>query len=69
GLTCLALAGRPPANWVTVAGQVGKLLAAHGVDEPEILADGAVLRLLLRPEDASRLLQPLHDAYLAGDEA
>ncbi len=67
GLTCLALAGRPPANWVTVAGQVGELLAAHGVGEPEILADGAVLRLLLRPEDASRLLQPLHDAYLAGE--
>ena len=67
GLSCLALVGRPTTNWLAVHGRLRALLEAHGVEGYDLSTDGPVLRLLLAPDQAALLQQPLHDAFLAGD--
>lgn len=68
GLSCLALVGRPTTNWLAIHDRLRALLARHGVDGFDLATDGAVLRLLVTPDQAARLQQPLHDAFLDGNQ-
>ncbi len=64
GLDCLSFAGPPPASWLAVRAQVTSSLAELGIDGVHLIAVDGVLRLLLPPTDAARVLQPLHDLFL-----
>ena len=67
GLSCLTLAGRPATNWLAIHARLRGLLAEHGVANHVLLTDGSLLRLLVGPDDAAALQQPLHDAFLGRD--
>lgn len=64
GLHALSLAGAPPANWLSILPQIQTVLAAHDAAGARLLTRGAVLHVLVSPELAARLQQPLHDAFL-----
>jgi aspartate kinase len=67
GLSCLTLVGRPSTNWLAIHARVQDLLADHDVTGYDLTSDGPILRLLVSPDQAAALQQPLHDVFLAGD--
>jgi len=67
GLSCLTLVGRPSTSWLAIHAPLQALLAGHDVTGYDLTSDGPVLRLLVSPDQAAALQQPLHDAFLTGD--
>ena len=67
GLTSLTLVGRSSTNWLAIHAQLQTLLADHDVTGYDLTSDGPVMRLLVSPDQAAVLQQPLHDAFLAGN--
>ncbi len=62
GLSCVNIAGPPPRHWLAALRQVEDVLREQGVVPRRVRAEGSLLRLLLLPADAARLLEPLHAA-------
>ena len=64
GLDGLSFAGPPAPSWLVVRAKIMSLLTEFGVADVHLIAVDGVLRLLLPPADAARVLQPLHDLFL-----
>ena len=63
-LTCLSLAGGRPDSWLEVQRQVAEVLAAAGVRDAGLRADGSALRILVPAATPPGLARLLHERLL-----